>query len=332
VSHGDTSFSIVIPTYRRPEALQATLAALADVDYPREQVEVLVVDDGPDPATASIVDAIVPRLPQIRLLAQRNAGAAAARNLGAASATRDVLVFLDDDMLVAPDHLRQHEEARAQFGECVVNGHWEFPDEMADELRRTPFGRFRLEVEEWVKAGIAMEPLAPGYRAPVSVTACNLALGRELFQSLGGFDASFPDAGAEDQDLALRARRAGVQFVYADAIRLRHNDGRLTFRAYCERQRRGAASAAVLARKHPDEFGARPLIAENGPIRRGDGAPRIAKKIVKRALSTRLALATLHAVIDVLERAAPLSRMLRRAYWSVTGLYIYRGILGVPHR
>jgi GT2 family glycosyltransferase len=39
------SFSIVIPTYRRPERLASCLRALAELDYPRDRFEVIVVDD-----------------------------------------------------------------------------------------------------------------------------------------------------------------------------------------------------------------------------------------------------------------------------------------------
>ena len=39
-------FSVIIPTHARPDRLAACLEALANLDYPRDRFEVIVVDDG----------------------------------------------------------------------------------------------------------------------------------------------------------------------------------------------------------------------------------------------------------------------------------------------
>ena len=55
-------FSIVIPTRDRPEALAACLEACARLDFPREEFEVIVADDGgrtsPAPLTARFADSL----------------------------------------------------------------------------------------------------------------------------------------------------------------------------------------------------------------------------------------------------------------------------------
>jgi GT2 family glycosyltransferase len=293
------------------------------IDYPSERWEVIVVDDGSGDHTA---DAVAESCPPARYLEQPNRGAAAARNLGARQAKFDFLVFLDDDMLVRPDHLLRHEEAHHRFGPCVANGHWQFETELLRQLEATAFGRFRLHTEAWVKEGLAHEPIDDRYSAPVSVTACNLSVSRADFWRAGGFDETFAAAGAEDQEFSVRARRAGLRFVYSRDIVLEHNDGRVTFRQFCRRQRQGARSARVLASKHPEEFGQTPLMTENGRVRRADPAPVKAKKVVKRVLSSRAPLAGLHASIDLAARVRPDSPLLQRAYRAATGLYIYRGV------
>ena len=74
-------FSIVIPSYCRPQRLQRCLAAIAQLDYPRDRFEVVVVDDGSEPALES---AVAPwrNAFSINLIRQANAGPAAARNQG----------------------------------------------------------------------------------------------------------------------------------------------------------------------------------------------------------------------------------------------------------
>lgn len=318
------TFSLIIPTFRRPDAVRRTLAAVEDLDYPRDRWEVIVVDDGSgDDTPAAVAEA----MPAARFISQENSGAAAARNRGADDAQNEVLVFLDDDMIVAPDHLLRHEEAHRRFDPCLVNGHWEFEEQLLSQLQQTPFGRFRLEVEQWVKDGLPMADLGEGFASPPLMTACNLSIARAAFVSLGGFDESFAAAGAEDQELSVRARQAGLRFVYAPQIRLAHYDGRIAFRQFCRRQRQGARSARVLAAKHPAEFADVPLVTENGRVRSDDPLRLKVKKLAKRAASTGVALAGIHAAIDLLERVQPNRPFLRRAYWATTGLYIYRGIL-----
>ena len=318
--------SFVVPTFRRPDALAKTLAALARTDFSRERLEVIVVDDGADSETRSIVERFREELPRIRYLSQPNHGAARARNHGAREAQGDMLIFLDDDILVEPEHVKSHLAAQQRFDSGLVNGHWEFAPDVAAQLEATPFGQFRIWLEQWIKDGILKSPLDGARVAPAEVTACNLSIRRELFWRLGGFDEDFPFAGYEDQEFSYRAAQAGCQFVYDRDIRLLHNDPRVTLRQFCTRQERGAMTAVYLAAKHPSKYAARPLITENSPVSRRDSPRLIAKKTAKRALSPKPVLALGHAAIDLLERVRPNSRVLRRAYWSICGLYIYRGV------
>ena len=319
--------SFVVPTYRRPETLRPTLAALLAVDYPSDHREVIVVDDGSADCTPDVV-AEMSEAAEARMIyiGQENTGAATARNRGARAATGEILIFVDDDIVVEPSHVRDHLATRATQGDALVNGHWEFSTALAQNLATTPFGRFRLELERWIKEGVTKSPLSDGCEAPSAVTACNLAIRRSLFWELGGFDETFPFAGYEDQELSYRAARAGCPLVYDRRIRLVHNDQRLTLDQFCRRQRRGACTAVYLADRHPEEFGRRPLILENGPLLRSDRPRTVLKKLVKRGLTCAPVLAAVHALVRILERAGPHTRLLRRSYWSMCGLYIFQGV------
>jgi GT2 family glycosyltransferase len=329
--------SFIVPTYRRPDVLQPTLRALLAVDYPPDRCEVIVVDDGSGDRTGSVVAELQKTTRSSLVYAsQPNSGASTARNHGARLATGEILIFVDDDIVVEPSHVHDHLTTRTAHGDALVNGHWEFPTDFADVLAASPFGRFRLEVERWVKDRIPKTHLDDGCESPSAVTACNLGIRRELFWELGGFDETFPYAGYEDQEFSYRAVEAGCLLVYDQRIRLLHNDQRLTFAQFCQRQQRGAGTAVHLACRHPGEFSVRPLIIENCRTTRSDPPGLILKKTMKRGLSTGPALASIHAGIQLLERAAPYSRLLQRTYWFVSGLYIFKGVregfaaIGVP--
>jgi len=316
--------SVIVPTYKRPDALGRTLASILASDYPADRFEIIVVDDGSGDETRAIVESAGSNA---RYVQQENRGAAAARNNGAQYALGDILLFNDDDILVAPDAMRRHVTNLREFGRAFTNGRWEFEPEMLQSLEATPFGRYRIEIEEWIKTGVEREPLAAGGLSEVrDVTACSLGAWKADFWHIGGFDEQFPFAGSEDQDLSIRALNAGIRLIADSSIKLWHDDRRLTLRQFCERHRRGAISAAILARKYPVERGQRRLIVENQPWQRTDSTKLRLKKSMKALLSRGPCRGLLHLWIALLERVAPRSNALKRFYRVIIGVAIYRGI------
>ena len=104
------AFTVVVPTYGRPEGLRACLESLAAQQYPRSRFEVIVIDDGSAIPAAPIAASYDDRL-QIRVRRQANAGPAAARNHGGMSARGSYIAFLDDDCVAEPGWLRGFESA-----------------------------------------------------------------------------------------------------------------------------------------------------------------------------------------------------------------------------
>ncbi len=63
-------FSIIVPTRNRPEQVKECVRSLVELDYPREQYEVIVVDDGGDHALEASLGALHERL-NVTLIRQR---------------------------------------------------------------------------------------------------------------------------------------------------------------------------------------------------------------------------------------------------------------------
>lgn len=319
--------SIVVPTFRRPDALRETLAALLDLDYPRDRYEVIVIDDGGEPVTTPIIDDLRAKGLRVSLEAQEQLGAARARNRGARLAEGELLIFCDDDMIVEPSHLRSHLATRRRHGDVVVSGKWEFSPGVKKALEATAFGRYRIALEERFQAEAAGDPI-DGDRSCLNMallSAANLALRRELFWELGGFDETFPVAGAEDQDFSLRARAHDRSLILDTRIRCLHNDNRISLRSYCEREERSAKTMPVLARKYPSELNDTPYVRENKPLTAGDPPRLVAKKLVRQTLSASGILAALHRVTAALERVGAPEVALHRLYDGLLGLHLFRG-------
>ena len=97
--------SVVIPCFNAQATLEATLAsALAQP----EAHEVIAVDDGSSDRTPAILDDLARRDARLRVIHQRNAGVASARNTGILAARGKTLAFLDSDDLWHCGHLAAH--------------------------------------------------------------------------------------------------------------------------------------------------------------------------------------------------------------------------------
>ena len=98
--------SIVIPTYRRPELLAATLASCqAQQGVAAERVEIVVVDNDPAQSARAAVDAVGPGAAALRYVAEPRPGISYARNTGVTEAAGRYIGFIDDDEEAAPGWL-----------------------------------------------------------------------------------------------------------------------------------------------------------------------------------------------------------------------------------
>ncbi len=86
--------SVVIPVYNGERYLAASLESVLKQTY--QHFEVIVVDDGSTDGSRALLATYEPR---VRVIAQRNSGVSAARNLAAASAQGELIAFLDADDL-----------------------------------------------------------------------------------------------------------------------------------------------------------------------------------------------------------------------------------------
>ncbi len=195
--------TVVIPTHARPARLAECLGALAAQEFPADRFEVVIVDDGSPMSLAPAVAAFADRL-HVTLVRQANAGPARARNAGVAQARGRFLAFTDDDCVPEPGWLGALAAALRQTPEVVVGG---------------PVGN-RLAHNLYSEASQTLVTALYRYynRDPEQCrffTSNNLAVGREAFGRVGGFDSRYCLAAAEDRELCDRWLQRGgrMRFV-----------------------------------------------------------------------------------------------------------------------
>ena len=217
--------SIITTTFDRADALDAVLRSLSCQDD--RQFEVVVADDGSDRVTRELVEDWRKRFPvPLRHAWQPNQGfrAARVRNLGAACATGDYLVFIDGDCLCLPGFVEAHVKA-AEKGWFATGRRAQLraqatADILAKGLApyRLPRWRLFLESPRWLRTRyfqLLPLPFMEEVRRTAHVDdvrkaeSCNFGVWARDFAAVAGFDERFHGFGCEDVDLALRLLRYG---------------------------------------------------------------------------------------------------------------------------
>lgn len=211
-------FSIVIATYNRQAQLASCLEAFTRLRYPRDRFEVIVVNDGgaaPDAVAASYLDAL-----DLKLLHQRHAGSAAARNTGTAAARGEFLAFTDDDCAPDPHWLAALAQSLSAWPDHLIGGR------TLNALPHNVFSTASQLLASYVYAYYNSVPHAARFFA-----SNNMSLSVDRFRALGGFDATYTRTAAEDRDLCDRWRYHGHRMTYAPEAVVHHAHD-LTFRTF----------------------------------------------------------------------------------------------------
>jgi len=197
--------SVIVPTHDRRELLERTLLCLSQQTVDLSTVEVIVVADGCSDGTLDMLR--FHRWPfPLRVLRHSQRGPAASRNAAAAVARAPVLIFLDDDVMAAPDLVDKHLAAHSDGVPTVaigrlspasmpgVPGWWRWLEGQLDSQYRAMLcGKRRVD--------------------GVCLYSGNCSMSREAFLQMQGFNEKLEHS--EDIELGMRLEKAGVSFRLA---------------------------------------------------------------------------------------------------------------------
>lgn len=307
------NLSVITATFNRQQKLQEIVKTLSRQTIPAEEYEVIVVDDG-SPQKIVIPDDCRPKnFNLIRF--EKNQERSIARSTGVQTATGDILVFVDDDLILQPDFLEHHLRAQKEWENLLGIGKIILPPERLAE----PGIRFRQELE------MNEIPAQRGLvEKPNFATAANMSIKRNLFLKLGGFNPKIK--GIEDQEFALRHTAFGGKIAYLPEAIAIHNDDWLDFFNFCRRQERGAEWMVEFSRLYPDWDDTKERELVCGKLNLFDEPLSLsAKKIMKSMLGTSPGKSGLEAIIKGVEKFAPESAVLDKLYRITLGIYLQKG-------
>lgn len=260
--------TIAVPTYRRPETLAVSLAALTvqaeDCTGPQFDVSVLVIDND----TERSAQGVAASHPGVRYEIEPTPGVVSVRNRALDVCGSDLLIFIDDDERPGEGWLREllhtweRTRAHAVAGRVVST--------------------FEGEMDPWVAASDfwARRRMATGTSVDVVATG-NLLLDVH-FVDLHRlrFSPAFGMTGGEDMYFSLQMRRAGAAMVWCDEsiaidVLPAERVTREWIRARSARNGSTIAQIDLIARRGP-QLPRRALLVGRGVVRVASGGSRLA--------------------------------------------------------
>ena len=253
----DSRVAICVCTHSRSQGLTRLLVSLQDMDlsgYNPQSVEIIIIDNRPDPETEAICRRAAPRLPvALHYVAEPEPGITSARNRAVGIALErgaDFVAFIDDDDQPQSDWLIQLLDRQAVTSADLVFGTWVLDTHMPQWARESGIFRSPVKAKHENKGG--------RYGLPGCASTCNVLIGRSILERVATtgdvFSHDFRYSGGEDKDFFIRAHNLGARLASADmsVIHRNHEPERYTARGLLKRGFKNGCSQVGMARSHGD--------------------------------------------------------------------------------
>ncbi len=230
--------SVIVPVKDQPEDLVECLQSLSNLDYPKDRLEIIVVDDGSQKVISEVVDS-----PDVRVIRQaKSRGQAACRNIGAENAHGDILAFLDADCMARENWLREIIPFFQTADVGAVGGYVDgyYKDSFLDRYE---------EVSSSLNMGKRLL-LEGDTESSFYVPTANMLVTGEAFLRTGGFKDGMRLG--EDVDFCWRMRSLGYTLLYVPFGGVAHKHRNHLVKMLGRRSEYGTSEAG-LYRTHRDK-------------------------------------------------------------------------------
>lgn len=224
-------FSVQICSRNRKELLKRSLLALFNQKFPKDQYEIIVVDDGSEDGTSEMVRSLEAPC-ALHLITQGHDGLSIGRNRGIKSAVGEYVLFIDDDIIADENLVSEHLKYQRSYPGSVVKG--------------------------WVNHTSDLERKVPKFTIADFCTAffwtSNVSVARKYLLEVGLFDEDFREYGWEDLELGLRLKKRGLVSRYNKRAIVFHYKGKwrkCDIPRLIEQSKAKGRTAVIFMAKHP---------------------------------------------------------------------------------
>lgn len=216
--------SIVICTYDRYDVLPKAINSCLEQSLPTDSFEIIIVDNSPDHVAAREFAGAYMGAENLAYLVEEKPGLSNARNIGARTSKADIVAYLDDDAIAAPDWLEALIRAYDAHGsKAVAAGGQVLP--LWDAPRPAWLHDEKLGYVSVVDWGGSTRYLGQGEW----IAGANISFRRKALLSIGAFDTSLGRNGTErsllsneESDVLKRLAATGGRVLYVPDATVRH--------------------------------------------------------------------------------------------------------------
>jgi glycosyltransferase involved in cell wall biosynthesis len=313
------TIDVIIPTYNRKNSLLRTIESLKQQTFPMDRLGLIVVDDGSVEEGPTLAEQDYPFA--FRCVAQKNQGATVARNRGAALSNAEILVFMDDDVTIAPPALCALAETCLQATNVVVIG----TISQRSGVRASPYSD--------IVTALTDQSQAAQKDVDLHFVRCNtqlLACRRTDFIDLGMFQDPTGGRGWpnwDDVDFGYRAHVNGFQLRQSSQAIADHWDYSVTdWTLACRRWYEASKSVVWLFNRHQELQTLIPMFDDKTALVWGKDSPLLmARKLGRAFVSSQPILKGITRLVRLMERHYPIPAVLREFYHWLHGAYMFHG-------
>jgi cellulose synthase/poly-beta-1,6-N-acetylglucosamine synthase-like glycosyltransferase len=203
------SCSILIPAHNEEKVIGATIESMLQLEYPKDKLQIIVINDGSKDSTKDIIQRYASRDPRVQLFdipkGEGGKGKSRTLNLGRHQAKGDIIAIYDADNTPDKDSLRYLVAQLLDNKELgAVIGKFRTVNKKATLLTRfinieTLSFQLMLQAGRWQMHGISTLP------------GTNYVMWNHLIQKLGGWDE---EALTEDSELSIRIYEEGYKIKF----------------------------------------------------------------------------------------------------------------------
>src|SRR3989338_1543495 len=223
------SISVIIPAYNEQESIEKTLLSVLSLEYPKEKLQIVIVNDGSTDNTTAIISSVIDTHKEydIVVINQQNKGKGAALNAGLNKVTGEYFACLDADSFVHKNTLRKMVDFYAAAEEEVVI--------VTPTLKVASPKRFwqKIQAIEYIISifiAKLMSKVDCLYVAPGPFSLYKTA----VIKRLGGFDENNL---TEDQEIAYRVQKNNLKIKQCPSADVYTNAPKTFSELYVQRNR-----------------------------------------------------------------------------------------------
>jgi len=191
-------FSVVVPTFGRPEEVKELLSSFITQDY--KDYEIIIVDGSPDKHLEKVIEEFKGKI-NIKYFYEKGLGISDSRNLGAGKAKGEYLVFIDSDCVISSDYFNNVDKF---LSENTVEG-FTGPDKAHSSFSRVQKAINYAMTSHFTTGGIRGQKIHIG---KIHLRGFNMGILKEAFNKIGEFSGLKV---GEDIDISMRFQNAGYK-------------------------------------------------------------------------------------------------------------------------